>query len=72
MSRADEALQTNGERIDWVLAHPRTSSWLKEALRGARERDPVDVLIELDLLNLLLRTDCETRIRTAFPGSMPG
>lgn len=63
----DEGLHTNDERIAWVLAHPGMSPWLKEALRSARQRDPVEVLNELEILNLLLRTECEARIRIAFP-----
>jgi hypothetical protein len=48
------------------------SSWLKEALRSSRERDPVEVLNELEILNLLLRTECETKIQIAFPSSIQG
>jgi hypothetical protein len=61
-------LKTNDERIAWILGHPRTSPWLKEALRGARERDPVATLNELQILNLLLRAECETRIRSGLSG----
>lgn len=63
MPPPDDALTTNEQRIAWVLAHPGTSAWLKDALRAARERDPVEVLNELEILNLLLRADCEGRIR---------
>ncbi len=63
MPPPDDALTTNEQRIAWILAHPGTSAWLKDALRGARERDPVEVLNELEILNLLLRSDCEVRIR---------
>lgn len=63
MPPPDDALTTNDQRIAWVLAHPGTSAWLKDALRAARERDPVEVLNELEILNLLLRADCEGRIR---------
>ena len=66
MPRPEDVLQTNAERIEWVLAHPRMSAWLKEALRGARNRDPVEVLNELEILNLLLRTECEILIQMAF------
>ena len=55
MPPPDDALTTNDQRIAWVLAHPGTSAWLKDALRAARERDPVEVLNELEILNLLLR-----------------
>jgi len=67
VSSPEDVPQTNEERIAWVLAHPRTSPWLKEALRGARQRDPIEVLNELEILNLLLRTECETRFRSAPP-----
>ncbi len=63
MPPPDDALTTNDQRIAWVLAHPGTSAWLKDALRAARERDPVEVLNELEILNLLLRNDCDARIR---------
>ncbi len=63
MPPPDDALKTNEQRIAWVLAHPGTSAWLKDALRGARERDPVEVLNELEILTLLLRNDCDARIR---------
>lgn len=63
MPPPDDALTTNDQRIAWILAHPGTSAWLKAALRAARERDPVEVLNELEILNLLLRTECEARIR---------
>lgn len=63
MPPPDDTLTTNDQRIAWILAHPGTSPWLKDALRAARARDPVEVLNELEILNLLLRTECEARIR---------
>ena len=30
--------------VDEILHDPATSKWLKAALRGALERDPIDVL----------------------------
>ncbi len=63
MPPPDDALKTNDQRIAWILAHRRTSPWLKDALRAARERDPVEVLNELEILTLLLRADCEKRMR---------
>jgi hypothetical protein len=59
----DDTLTTNDQRIAWILAHPGASAWLKDALRAARERDPVEVLNELGILTLLLRADCEQRMR---------
>ena len=66
MSPPDEARKTNEQWIAWILAHPGTSAWLKDALRGARQRDPVEVLNELEILNLLLRNDCDARIRSSL------
>lgn len=63
MPPPDDALTTNDQRIAWILAHPGTSAWLKDALRAARARDPVELLNELEILNLLLRTECEARMR---------
>lgn len=50
------------ERIRWALAHPGVSDWVKDALRAAGAADPVTVLNDLELLNLLLRARCEARI----------
>jgi hypothetical protein len=63
MPPPDDALTTNDQRIAWILAHPGTSAWLKDALRAARARDPVELLNELEILTLLLRTECERRMR---------
>lgn len=49
-------MQTNHERIAWVLAHPGMSPWLKAALTGATQCHPVEVQNALEILNLLLRT----------------
>ena len=42
-------------RIAFILEHPASSSWLKDALRAAISRDPVDLGNDLELLYLLLR-----------------
>lgn len=68
----DDELEKNQKRIAWVLAHPGVSPWLKEALQAARERDPVDVLNELEILSLLLRSECNARIRATLPDSISG
>ena len=70
MSTTDDRLGTD-ERIAWILAHPRMSSWLKDTLRGARTRDPIEVLNELEILVLLLRSDCEARIERDLPCQDP-
>jgi len=52
-------------RIEWVLTHPGMSGWLKDALRTALDRDPIDILNELEMLRVLLtpRTDAMVRRR---------
>lgn len=40
--------------IDAVLADPAASDWLKNALRAAAGRDPVDAANDADLLAALL------------------
>ncbi len=42
------------ERIRQVLADPATSYWLKDAIRGAIRRDPVDAVVDAQLLFELL------------------
>lgn len=48
------SLQGAEDQIDWVLAHPAMSDWLKQSLRSARDREPVDVLNDLEMLQNLL------------------
>ena len=47
------------ERIEWILANPAMSEWLKSALDGARRRDPRAVLNDLELLDCALRHWCD-------------
>lgn len=49
-----EALGDAHARIAEVLHHPATSRWLKAALGDALDRDPVDVLDDIDALRELL------------------
>ena len=49
-------------QIAWVLAHPGMSAWLKRALRTAVDRDPVDILNDLEMLNLLLQSRSQAEI----------
>lgn len=43
------------EQIAYVLDHPFFSAWLKDTLREALDLDPVQVLNDLEVLNLILR-----------------
>jgi hypothetical protein len=51
MSWYDASLKETDARIAWILAHPGMSVWLKEALRAALERDPVDILTHIPQVN---------------------
>ena len=50
-----EAERTVEEQLSFVMAHPGMSEWLKNALRSALERDPIEVFNDLEILNLILR-----------------
>ena len=47
------------EQIEWILSSPDMSQWIKTALESARQRTPIDVLNDLELLNLILVQWCE-------------
>jgi hypothetical protein len=59
----EASLQAAEVRIDWVLAHPGMSDWLKQSLRSARDREPVDVLNDLEMLQNLLGPRSRIRIQ---------
>jgi hypothetical protein len=69
---ATEILRSAEERIEWVLSNPDISEWLKHALHGAMDRDPVDLLNELEILNALLRPKCQCLIETSYSWSIAG
>lgn len=62
MTNADDAPQTNDERIAWVLAHPGMNQWLKAAIEDARKCHPIEIQNDLEILNLLLRTYAAERL----------
>ncbi len=51
----DDGFSAIDEQISFVLDHPGMSVWLKSALRDALPRDPICVLNDLEILNLILR-----------------
>jgi hypothetical protein len=57
-----EQLLLAEERIDWVLSHPDMSIWLKNTLRMARDRNPIDALNDLELLQTLLQARSQALI----------
>ncbi len=57
-------------RIAWVLAHPRTSPWLRAALEAALMEDPVAVVNDVEMLRHLLlpRSTVHAILATAAGG----
>lgn len=53
-------------QIDWLLRHPATSPWLKQALTSARRHDPVTLLNDLSVLTLVLREQAQTIVEQAL------
>jgi len=49
--------------IEQVLADPAASFWLKEALRSALTRDPVDAANDAEVLARLLDRRCQEILR---------
>jgi hypothetical protein len=66
MKLQNPALIKSHEQIDWVLSRSGMSSWLKSALATARDRDPIDLLNDLEILNHVLRKWSNTCIRSTF------
>ena len=57
------------DQISFVLSNPRMSAWLKTALSEALLRDPISVLNDLEILNLILRTRSELLIAESYDQS---
>lgn len=54
-NNVSDALKATELRIAWVLDNPAMSSWLKAALRGALEQNPIVVSNDVEVLSNLLR-----------------
>jgi hypothetical protein len=54
---------TRNLEIEQVLADPAASFWLKEALRSALSRDPVDAANDAEVLAQLLDRRCQEVLR---------
>ena len=50
------------KQIDWLLAHPGVSDWLKTALQSAEGCDPVMLMNDLELLRLVLSHRADKQI----------
>jgi hypothetical protein len=49
--------------IDQVLADPAASSWIKQSLRSALSRDPVDAANDAEVLACVLDNRCQKIFR---------
>ncbi|WP_199041229.1 MULTISPECIES: hypothetical protein [unclassified Dyella] len=52
--------------IESVLADPGASNWLKDALRAAITRDPVDAANDASTLKNILEDRCDQAVETAW------
>lgn len=52
-------MDQNRSEFETLLADPATSFWLKDALRSALTRDPVDAERDAEILYVLLRCRAE-------------
>ena len=50
------------DQIDWMIENYRMSGWLQQALRNARDRDPVDSLNDLEILASLRKRRANAQI----------
>jgi hypothetical protein len=62
MEQQQNQSATVDQQIDWILSQPDMSPWLKDALRGARQRKAIDVLNDLEMLDCVLRQWCEASL----------
>lgn len=61
-----DELREAERQIEWVLAHPGMSEWLKNTLRIAYDQDPINLLNDLEILCLLLRSKSHALIDQAL------
>ncbi len=66
MSQSKVSTKEIDKRISWVLEHPTMSGWLKDALNSALDRNPIDVLNDLEVLNHLLRARSDVLLRQTY------
>ncbi|MBN8977380.1 MAG: hypothetical protein J0I08_12965 [Rhizobiales bacterium] len=63
MSQSKVSTKEIDKRISWVLEHRTMSRWLKDALNSALDRNPIDLLNDLEILNHLLRARSSVLLR---------
>ncbi|MDH6257548.1 hypothetical protein [Bradyrhizobium sp. BR13661] len=58
------ALKRAMEDIAWILNNPATSPWLRRAIVGATQNDPISVLNDLEILKDVLVRWANANIET--------
>lgn len=69
MEQQQNQSATVNQQIDWILSHPDMSHWLKDALRSVRQRKPIDVLNDLEMLDYVLKQWCEVSLSSPQPAT---
>ena len=57
------------QQIKWILCNDGISAWLKAALRGAADCDPVSITNDVEILYQLLKRLSAAQIRHALDWS---
>jgi len=60
---SDEARDGDPPTIGEILEDPAASFWLKDALRSALSRDPVDAANDADVLARVLECRCHNTLK---------
>lgn len=56
---------TEQNQVEQVLASPATSTWLRNSLTAALQRDPIDAANDAEALSELLSARCEDLLQKA-------
>ncbi len=62
------ALSQRDGLIAWIESHPGVSDWLKEAVKSARDRDPVSLLNDLEILRVLMQLEANAELSKIYGG----
>ena len=58
-------LATAQARIAWIIDHPDTSDWLKQALRSAEDGDPIALRNDVEMLRCLIDGRSQAQVEMA-------
>ena len=66
IEEAKRELDRSDQQIKWLLNNEGTSAWLKAALEGATDCDPISILNDLEILCHLLKMRSSAQVRFAL------